>query len=267
MKLRIRHETAHDYDAPSASTVQLVRLTPRSHAGQRVRFWRVGDGSWPAFEDGFGNWTQFRAVQRPHGRVRVIAEGEVETDDTQGVLRETRETLPPAAFLRATERTAADDAIRVLADQAAGAAATELDRMHALMQLVRDRVDWVAGVTESTTTAAQALARGSGVCQDHAQLFCSAARLLQIPARYVSGYFWPGEDGRDEPASHAWAEAFVPALGWVGFDAANRQCPTDRYVRVAIGLDSFTAAPVYGIHFGSGSDSLAVTVRVDTGQQ
>jgi transglutaminase-like putative cysteine protease len=264
MKLRIRHETAHDYDAPSASTVQLIRLTPRPHAGQRVHAWRVGDGSWPSFEDGFGNWTQFRAVQRPHGRVRVVAEGEVETIDTHGVLRDTRETLPVGAYLRETDRTHPDDAIRALADEAAHG--PELDRLHALMQLVRDKVDWVVGATESTTTAAEALAHGRGVCQDHAQLFCSAARVLGIPARYVSGYFWPGEDGRDEPASHAWTEAFVPALGWVGFDPANRQCPTERYVRVAIGLDSFVAAPVHGIHFGSGADSLAVSVRVDAQQ-
>jgi transglutaminase-like putative cysteine protease len=266
MKLRIRHETAHDYAAPSASTVQLIRLTPRSHGGQRVRFWRIGDGTWPSFEDGFGNWTQFRAVQRPHGRVRVVAEGEVETTDTQGVLRDARETLPARAYLRGTERTEPDESIRALADEIASHSAIELDRLHALMQAVRDRVDWVAGATESTTTAAQALADGRGVCQDHAQLFCSTARLLGIPARYVSGYFWPGEDGRDEPASHAWAEAFVPALGWVGFDPANRQCPTDRYVRVAIGLDSFSAAPVHGIRLGVGSDSLVVTVRVDAEQ-
>ncbi len=205
-------------------------------------------------------------MQRPHGRVRVVAEGEVETSDTQGVLRDTRETLPAGAYLRTTDRTMPDDAIRALADEVARVSNTELDRMHGLMQLVRDKVDWVAGATESTTTAAEALAHGRGVCQDHAQLVCTAARLLGIPARYVSGYFWPGEDGRDEPASHAWAEAFVASLGWVGFDAANRQCPTERYVRVAIGLDSFGAAPVHGIRHGVGSDSLAVTVRVDAEQ-
>ena len=98
--------------------------------------------------------------------------------------------------------------------------------------IVRDRVDYVAGTTDAHTSAAEALADGKGVCQDHAHIFISAARTLGIPARYVTGYLVLDERAAPE-AHHAWAEAWVEALGWVGFDVANRICPTERYVRLA----------------------------------
>ena len=114
----------------------------------------------------------------------------------------------------------------------------------------------------ATTTAADALARGFGVCQDHAHLFIAAARLIDIPARYVSGYLWTGVDAQPFDASHAWAEAFVPELGWVGFDPANRICPTENYIRVAVGLDYSAAAPVRGLRRGPAEESLDVEVQV-----
>ncbi|MEI9898968.1 MAG: transglutaminase family protein [Hyphomicrobium sp.] len=79
-------------------------------------------------------------------------------------------------------------------------------------------------------------------CQDHAHIFLSAVRSMGMPARYVSGYVVTGAEGASE-AQHAWAETFVDGLGWLGFDPANQLCPTDRYVRLACGLDSASAAP------------------------
>ena len=86
--------------------------------------------------------------------------------------------------------------------------------------------------------AADALADGKGVCQDHAHVLISAARHLGIPARYVSGYLFADQDGKSHEASHAWAELHLPELGWVGFDPANRCCPTDYYIRLGSGLDA-----------------------------
>jgi len=102
----------------------------------------------------------------------------------------------------------------------------------------------------SDTTAVAAFAARRGVCQDHGHIFIAAARSLEIPARYVTGYLLT--DGGDSVAHHAWAEALVPEIGWVGFDAANGQCPTERYVRLAVGLDAIEAAPVRGGAAGGG---------------
>src|SRR5213079_1652891 len=89
-----------------------------------------------------------------------------------------------------------------------------------------------------------------------------AARSLGIPSRYVTGYLVTPE-GEASTASHAWAEAFVPDLGWVGFDPTNGICPADGHVRVAVGLDYLSAAPVRGTRSGGGAEALTVMVEVD----
>ena len=115
------------------------------------------------------------------------------------------------------------------------------------------------------TTAEQAITAGEGVCQDHAHIFISAARLLEVPARYVSGYLMMN-DRVDQDATHAWAEAYVDDLGWVGFDISNGISPDPRYVRVATGRDYRDAAPVTGISFGTLAQALEVDVAVEQQQ-
>jgi transglutaminase-like putative cysteine protease len=72
-----------------------------------------------------------------------------------------------------------------------------------------------------------------------------------------------GAGAEQESGGHAWAEAHVPGLGWVGFDVANCVCPTDAYVRIAIGLDALGAAPVRGTRYGAGEETLAIAIKVD----
>ncbi len=107
------------------------------------------------------------------------------------------------------------------------------------------------------------------MCQDHAHIFIAAARTLGIPARYVTGYLLM-EDTSDgagpAEAHHAWAEAWVESLGWVGFDVANRICPTERYVRLAAGLDAGYAAPIVGSRRGGADEKLDVSVAVQQQQ-
>jgi transglutaminase-like putative cysteine protease len=169
--------------------------------------------------------------------------------------------MPPEFFLRATPLTAPDDAIVALARDGARGDDT-IARLHGLMNGVRDRLDYRPGETDSTTNAAEALAQGFGVCQDHAHLFIAAARAAGIPARYISGYLWTGAGGQSYDAGHAWAEAHVAGFGWIGFDAANRLCPNENYIRVAVGLDYSAAAPVRGLRRGPAEESLSVEVQV-----
>jgi transglutaminase-like putative cysteine protease len=127
---------------------------------------------------------------------------------------------------------------------------------------VRARIDYAIGSTHAHTTAAEALEEGRGVCQDHAHVYIAALRCLGVPARYVSGYMVVEAGGTTAEASHGWAEALVPGLGWVGFDVANVICPTDRYVRVASGPDARAAAPVMGTRLGGAGEALSVTLDV-----
>jgi transglutaminase-like putative cysteine protease len=192
----------------------------------------------------------------------LLVEGEVETTDTAGILRGGAEPLPPAFYLRSTPLTVADGAIEALAAEN-GHGKSTIERLHRLMIAVRERVDYRLGATDVATTAAEALARGVGVCQDHSHIFIAAARHHGIPARYVGGYLWTGVETQEYSASHAWVEAYVQDLGWVGFDAANGICTTDAHARVAIGLDYLGAAPVRGTRYGGGAETLTVAVKVE----
>ena len=116
--------------------------------------------------------------------------------------------------------------------------------------------------THAAMPATESFALKRGVCQDYAQILIAAARHLKIPARYVSGYFLRVDGITAQEAGHAWAEAFLPELGWVAFDPANGISATAAHVRVAIGLDSQGAAPVRGMRFGGEGEALSVAVHV-----
>ncbi len=142
----------------------------------------------------------------------------------------------------------------------ASATADRLDLMHRLMDGIRDRLRFDADTTGPGTSASEAFALRHGVCQDFAHIFIAAARHLGFPSRYVSGYMLHNDGRREHEAGHAWAEALVADLGWVGFDPTNGICPTEAYVRVAIGLDYLGAAPVRGARYGGDGETLSVRV-------
>ncbi|HTZ77679.1 MAG TPA: transglutaminase family protein [Stellaceae bacterium] len=269
MRLRVRHQTTYRYERPVPYSIQTLRVSPRSYEGLAVLRWSVrGEAKreLPSLIDGFGNLIHCHTITEPHTEMTLLVEGEVDTTDTVGVIRGAAETLPPAYYLRRTELTAPHPLIAALAADVMRESNT-LARLHRLMGAVRDDMEYQLGITEVHTPAGEALQHGAGVCQDHAHVFIAAARTMAIPARYIGGYLWTGEEERDHDASHAWAEAYVEDLGWVGFDPANRICPTASYIRASVGLDYWSAAPVRGIRRGGSAETLAVKVTVGSGEQ
>jgi transglutaminase-like putative cysteine protease len=267
MRIRIQHETVYQYEEPAAGLIQTLRLTPRNHDGQYVIDWRVEvseDCRLTEHEDAFGNVTHTFTVDGPVGELRVLVQGEVDTQDTNGVVRNAIERFPPSLYLRETSLTTVDDAITAFAHEKLGTAGTdELNLLHLLLSSIKEEIIYDTDPTHATTTAAEAFALRRGVCQDLAHIFIAAARCLKIPARYVGGYFHRADGVVNQEAGHAWAEAFVPALGWVAFDPANGICATDAHVRVAVGLDYLGAAPVRGTRYGGGVEQLTVAVQVN----
>ena len=189
MLISVRHVTRYVYTEPVGYTVQSLRLTPAPFKGQRIADWQVRVTGCPKpleFRDGFGNTVQLITISIPHSELTIEAAGTVETEDCNGVVAGLGKAIPPRVFLKETPQTRPDAAIRALAQSVRGAGAVE--RLHALVAAVRDRVEYVKGATDAHTGAAEALGDGKGVCQDHAHIFISAARTLGIPARYVTGY-------------------------------------------------------------------------------
>ncbi len=273
MKLHIRHVTHYKFDTPVKRLIQSHRLTPADHEGQKVLEWSVsceGAIRGSSFLSGAGDYTETVCVQGPAEDIEIIVEGTVETQDCAGVLRGHREKVLPSAYLRPTQQTQPDAAIRSLAETAIEGldVSAGLDRAHALAAAVNDAIEYVSGETEPATTAAEALAGGKGVCQDHTHVLMSAARWVDMPARYVTGYLYSDANGQAHGESHAWAELYVDGLGWVGFDAANRCCPNDLYVRLGSGLDAQDAAPIRGLIEGQATEDLTAKVVVtDVAQQ
>ncbi len=263
MRLKITHRTEYRYDVPLGYALERLRLTPYSGGAQTVHAWSLaieGAREEVRFVDQFGNETILISAEGGPHVISVEARGEVETRDAAGVTGPHRGFAPLWLFEHQTKLTAPGEGIARLAGTISEG--SELDRLHQLMAVVAESVVYVKGSTDAATPAEEALQRKSGVCQDHAHVFISAARLLGFPARYISGYLWTDESG-EYAASHAWAEAHVEALGWVGFDPANGMSPDERYVRLATGRDYRDAAPVSGIRLGQASEQLAVSVTVE----
>ncbi|WP_181707562.1 transglutaminase family protein [Chthonobacter rhizosphaerae] len=270
MRLRICHEISASFDQPVASAIRTLRMTPRTYDGQYVVDWRIDvdhDCRLSRAFDSYGNIAHDFFLAGPLDSLVLTAVGEVETDDTAGVLQ-IGERLPVGLFLRETRLTTPDAAIRDLAsDMRSAAGANPLDRCHALMKSLHGRVKLrplaVGDVTcASDETAASVLAAGSGSPAGVAHLFVTAARVLGIPARLVSGYAAFRDDDTPTDAAWVWAEAQVAGLGWVGFDVAHDRCPTDIYVRVASGLDQHGIAFLRGANHGLGAEVLVSKAQV-----
>jgi transglutaminase-like putative cysteine protease len=269
MRILVKHETTYRYGSPAKSAIQKLLLTPRNHCGQHLLDWRIDinrDVRLHSVEDAFGNIMHSCSVDGPIDQLSTTIEGEVETFDTAGVVRGAIERFPPALYLRDTALTAADEALRDFAHETAARKGAMLDKLHALLDALYATLVFDTDATHSATTAIEAFERKQGVCQDFAHIFIACARAMNIPARYVSGYFLRSDGCDDQTAGHAWAEAFVEDLGWVAFDPAHGVSPDGNYVRVAIALDYLGAAPVRGAHAGGVGEELKVQVRVSSAQ-
>jgi transglutaminase-like putative cysteine protease len=270
MKLSIRHTTHYSFREPVVHALQRLRLTPKETQGQSILDWDMQyENAHPELEydDQNYNTVTLIAVEPGASEVTVTCRGQVETQDKAGVIGHHSGHLPLWSFLGQTKLTRPGPKMRTLIREIEGPQdGDKLEYLHALSARIREDVAYETGTTLVTTTAEEAVAHGHGVCQDHAHIFIGAARAVDIPARYVSGYLMMN-DRIEQEATHAWAEAHIDGLGWVGFDVSNGISPDPRYVRVATGRDYRDAAPVTGISFGTTEQVLTVDVAVEQQQE
>jgi transglutaminase-like putative cysteine protease len=243
MRIRISHATTYAYNQPPKGVTQVLRLSPRDHDGQHVITWRVDlseDCLLHQHEDAFGNIIHSFTAEGPFEDLTVTVEGEVDTQDTNGLVSGAIERFPPQLYLRDTSLTQADAAISEFAHAVrAKAPGDNLALAHALLTGLNREMTFDTDPTHAATTATESFSLRRGVCQDITHIFIAAAR----------------------------AEAYIENLGWVGFDPTNGICTTDSHVRVAIGLDYLGAAPVRGARFGGSGETLKVAVHVDQARQ
>lgn len=265
MQLNIRHETIYRYDETVAQSVQMLRLTPRTEARQRVLSWQIAaPGRRSAQVDAHGNHTHLLTLEEPHQEIRIVVTGTVATQDG-GAQQTDFEPLSPLVYLPATALTTPDDALRSLSERTLGPAGSspqiERSQFDALAEAVCKVVRYQPGTTTVADTAASALRRAQGVCQDQAHVFIACCRLAGVPARYVSGYLYAGEN--QEVASHAWVDAWLESQRrWIGIDVTHQAPAGAQHCRLAVGRDYHDAAPVRGVRRGGGKEALEVNVSV-----
>src|ERR1700675_841554 len=232
MRLRIAHSTSYRYEPPATGVIQVLRMTPGSHDGQYVAEWQIDvstDSRLDVHQDEFGNVTHV-LTGGPIADLTINVEGLIETHDTGGVLRGTDERFPPSLFLRSTALTEVNPAMATFARELRSESEDDaLGFLHALMMQINEHMTFDEDPTNSGTSAVEACGLKRGVCQDYAHIFIACARSALIPARFVAGHFLRSDGMINQQAGHAWAEAFVPDLGWVGFDPANGITCTRRH--------------------------------------
>lgn len=259
MRLRILHRTTYRYQHPVTYSAQTLRLTPRRDGEQHTLAWSIqAPGHRAEQVDAHGNITHLLTLEEPHREISIVVVGIVEITRARDVLRE-QSALSPLAYLAPTALTAASERIAALARHHLEGTAPLRQRLYDLAQGVYAGVQYRQGTTTVEDSAAAALERGQGVCQDQAHVLISCCRFMGIPARYVSGYLCSGDAA--EAASHAWVEAWLgEAQGWHGIDVTHQAPAGAGHCRLAVGRDYLDAAPVRGVRRGGGPEVMDVHV-------
>jgi len=270
-RFQVEHRTRFDYTAPITETVMELRLTPLDGGGQKLVDFALEvtpKVKLATYVDGYGNTVHHFNLLRGLRRLSVTSRSLVEV----GGPRDGRAPSPREPdglvwdFLRFRAPVTEEPGVRVLAGRFRPA---DLDSGPEVAKALDDLTLGIShdlaydpAVTNVYSGVAEVLSLRAGVCQDFAHVFIAAARALGVPARYVSGYIHaPGPDGVTEGASHAWAEAWVPGAGWVGFDATHPVRVGENHVRVAVGRDYRDAAPTRGVYVGTATGTMTVSVQ------
>ena len=179
MRLSISHDTTYHYEDQVRTSIQYLRMTPHDSERQQVLSWEL---TLPrpvrAQLDPYGNILHVLTMDEPHESIVIGARGQVEIDEAREAEHESQSALP---FLRFTRLTEADEALRAFAERSCKQRRDRtalIDLMHGLNQ----HMTYTPGSTEVDTSAAQAFAGRSGVCQDHTHVFLTCCRHAGLPA-------------------------------------------------------------------------------------
>lgn len=280
MYYSILHKTRFRYSGSISESVTELRMQPRSEGIQRCLQFRIHtspSARVSSYTDCYGNTVHHFDIPGQHHQLTITAEAIVvfteppalperleadawaridalnEVEDLWDFLTPSRFTQPTPllyALARELEARRRDDPLSLLRD---------------LTERLYDAFDYDPEHTEVDSPIDVALEARRGVCQDYAHIMIALVRRLGIPCRYVSGYLFhrvEDQDRSSQDASHAWVEALLPDLGWVGFDPTNNLIAAGRHIRAAVGRDYADVPPTKGVHKGTSDSTLEVGVKV-----
>jgi len=276
----IRHLTKFRYAETISESIMETRMHPRSDTNQRCLTFHLSVSPRSrvfSYRDYLGNNVHHFDIPGMHAQLVIVAESLVDVQPPlplpaalePGAWQELDrivskgdywEMLLPSEYAQPTpllmELARSLDVCR---------RADPLTLIHEISTGLFGAFDYVPRSTRVDSPIDEALRDRRGVCQDFAHIMIALLRSIRIPARYVSGYLYHGSEDHDrsaEGATHAWLEAFLPQLGWVGVDPTNCLMAGDRHIRTAIGRDYADVPPTKGIFRGKSASELSVAVRV-----
>ena len=261
--LRIEHQTSYRYATKLTYAVLQVRLFPQSAKGHQIENWQceiLGGKKELSFKDHNGNLVWL--VTSFPGTTEIIINtiSKVKVFDLNGVSGREKDSIPLWIYKNQTLLTdlgkSSDKFISECEDEIGS-----ISWLHELAGAIKRQIKYKTAETEASSSAHDAVKKGLGVCQDHAHIFIGCCRSVGIPSRYVSGYLLL-EGVEQQTAMHAWAEAFVPSLGWVGFDVSNGVSPDSKYLWIAQGSDYNDVSPIKGAIFGGLEEEMSVNLIV-----
>jgi transglutaminase-like putative cysteine protease len=281
----IRHLTRFRYSQPISESIMETRMNPRSDSNQHCLSFSLSVSPRTrvfSYRDHLGNNVQHFDIPGEHNQLVIVAESVVE----QQVQPDVPHFLSPDAWSSLDELIDSGDywemllpsvfaletpALTMLAKQMGVSRRDDpLMLVRELNQRLFDYFDYEPRSTRVDSPIDEAIISGKGVCQDFAHAMIALLRSVRIPARYVSGYLYRSREDHDRStpdATHAWVEALLPHLGWVGFDPTNNLIAHHRHIRTAIGRDYADVPPTHGVFRGSTASELYVAVHVEASEQ
>jgi transglutaminase-like putative cysteine protease len=271
MILEIQHETRLDYTEPVTEAVAEMRVEPVSDAEQTCCSFNL-NVSPPVqifhYADGFNNRVHHFNLLPAHTQMRVHAASVVQTQPRECDLSASRAIFPVGlsgnareiiGFLNYHGPVRLTPLLTPLIDALTPAPDSRLaDLIFRVSHYIHAHFRYAKDVTQASSPIDDVLRHGQGVCQDFAHLMIAILRRFGVPARYVSGYLHrPGKESQ----SHAWCEAWLPDLGWVGIDPTNDRPADESLVKVAIGRDFTDVPPNKGVYRGQARESISVRVQ------
>jgi transglutaminase-like putative cysteine protease len=272
-RIAVRHRTGYQYGSPARASYNEVRMTPATAGGQHLLTSRLEirpDARPMRYVDYWGTQVHAFDIHVPHTELMVTATSVVETAGAVTAPEVGWDTLSSAAvrdrfaeLLAPSKYAVAEDEVDTVA-RSLRAAGSPAETGRAAVRWVNETLDYVRGATSVGTTSAEARGLGEGVCQDFSHLALAVLRSAGLPARYVSGYLFPGtEPVLDVPVaaeSHAWVEFW--AGEWLPLDPSNLSEVAERHVLVARGRDYADVRPLAGVYSGPAAQALGVSVEL-----
>jgi transglutaminase-like putative cysteine protease len=282
MYYSIRHLTKFLYKSAVSESIMETRMHPRSDAQQRCLTFHLSVSPRCrvfSYRDHQSNQIHHFDIPGQHGQLVIVAESLVEMQPHA----EIPASLPNSAWAALDALVHEGDFWEMLLPSEFASFTPELEALgdhldlkrrddplsvlHKLNAQLFEYFAYKPQTTKADSPIELALTTKAGVCQDFSHIMIALVRSrLQIPCRYVSGYLFHGEGANDRSvssATHAWIEAFLPELGWVGFDPTNDLVAGDRHIRTAIGRDYADVPPTHGVFRGRTKSELSVAVRVE----